>query len=125
MVSSVTNVTSLTRSGLADFVIQRVSAVILAVYTLCVLGFFLSQPQLDHAALVGYFGSTVMQLFSTLTVLATAAHAWIGMWTVGTDYIRPHYFGSHATAWRLTYQAGCLVVLFVYVAWALRMFWSL
>ena len=40
MVSSVTNVTSLTRSGLADFVIQRVSAVILAVYTLCVLGFF-------------------------------------------------------------------------------------
>jgi succinate dehydrogenase / fumarate reductase membrane anchor subunit len=125
MVGSVTNVTSLTRSGLADFVIQRVSAVILALYTTCVLGFFLLTPEVDHAALVEYFGGTIMRLFSTLTVLATAAHAWIGMWTIGTDYIQAHYFGRHATAWRLTYQAGCLVVLFVYVAWSLQIFWSL
>lgn len=125
MVSSVTTVTSLTRSGLADFLVQRVTAVILALYAFCVLGFFLVTPEVTHEALVGYFGNYVMKLFSTLAVLATAAHAWIGMWTVGTDYIRPHYFGAHSTAWRLTYQMLCLVVLFVYVAWALRMFWSL
>ena len=125
MVNTVTNVTSLTRSGLADFVIQRVTAVILTLYTGCVLGFFLVTAEVDHAALVEYFGGFVMQLFSTLAVLSTAAHAWIGMWTVGTDYIRPHYFGRHATAWRLTYQAGCLAVLFAYVAWALQIFWSL
>jgi len=125
MVMKVTNVTSLTRSGLSDFVIQRVSAVIMAVYTLCVLGFFVANPGLDHAGLVGYFGSTPMVLFSTLTVLATAAHAWIGMWTVGTDYIRPHYFGQHHTTYRLIYQAGCVALLFIYVAWALQLFWSL
>lgn len=125
MVSTVTNVTSLTRSGLADYVIQRVSAVILALYTLCVLGFFLATPAVDHGALVGYFGHPVMKLFSTLAVLALAAHAWIGMWTVGTDYIRPHYFGAHATSWRVLYQALCLLALFVYVVWALRIFWSL
>jgi succinate dehydrogenase / fumarate reductase membrane anchor subunit len=125
MVRSVTNVTSLTRSGLSDFVIQRVTAIVLVAYTLCVVGFFAVTPDVDHVALVSYFGSPAMKLFSTLAVLATAAHAWIGMWTVGTDYIRPHYFGAHATAWRLTYQAGCLVVLFVYVAWALQMFWAL
>jgi succinate dehydrogenase / fumarate reductase membrane anchor subunit len=125
MVGSVTNVTSLTRSGLADFVIQRVSAVILALYTTCVLGFCLLTPEVDHAALVEYFGGTIMKFFSTLTVLATAAHAWIGMWTIGTDYIQAQYFGRHATAWRLTYQAGCLAVLFVYVAWSLQIFWSL
>lgn len=125
MVSNVTNVTSLTRSGLSDFVVQRVSAVILAAFTLCVVGFFLVTPEVDHQALAEYFGSTVMQLFSTLTVLATAAHAWIGMWTVGTDYIRPHYFGAHATSWRVLYQAVCLLALFVYVVWALRIFWSL
>lgn len=125
VVSSVTNVTSLTRSGLADFVVQRVSAVIIAAYALCVIGFFATAPELSHSRLVDYFGGTIMQLFSTLTVLATAAHAWIGMWTVGTDYVRPHYFGAHATAWRLTYQALCLSVLFVYVVWGLRIFWSL
>jgi succinate dehydrogenase / fumarate reductase membrane anchor subunit len=125
MVKVVTNVTSLTRSGLSDYLVQRVSAIVLLAYTLCVVGYFVVTPAVDHAALVDYFGAPAMQLFSTLAVLATAAHAWIGMWTVGTDYIRPHYFGAHATSWRLLYQAIVLVVLFVYVAWALQIFWAL
>jgi len=125
VVAKVTNVTSLTRSGLSDFVIQRVSAVVIAAYALCVLGFFLVTPDVTHARLVEYFGALPMVLFSTLAVIATAAHAWIGMWTIGTDYIRPHYFGAHATAFRLVYQAGCVAVLFLYVAWALQLFWSL
>ena len=50
----VTQVLSLSRSGLTDFVIQRVTAVILLVYTLCVLGFFLS-VDVDYAALTAWF----------------------------------------------------------------------
>ena len=121
----VTSITSLTRSGLADFVIQRVSAVVMTLYALCVVGFFLANPDMDHATLSDYFASTSMVAFSTLMVLSTAAHAWIGMWTVGTDYIRDHYFGKHSTAFRMVYQAGCLLILFVYVLWALQLFWSL
>lgn len=121
----VRNVTSLSRSGLSDFVLQRVSAAIMALYTLCVLGFFLANPDVTHAQLVTYFGSTPMLVFSTLLVLATAAHAWIGMWTVGTDYIRPHYFGAHATSFRLVYQAGCVALIFLYVVWAMQVFWSI
>ena len=121
----VINVTSLTRSGLADFLVQRVSAVVLALYTLCVVGFLLVTENLGYAELSRYFGSTSMQLFSTLAVLSTAAHAWIGMWTIGTDYIRPHYFGSGATVLRFVYQSGCVLILFVYVAWALQIFWTI
>lgn len=125
MVSNVTSVTSLTRSGLSDFLVQRVTAVILALYTLCVVGFFLTTPEVSHAELVDYFGHPLMKLFSILSVLSVAAHAWIGMWTVGTDYIRPHYFGAHATAWRITYQIVCLTLIFVFVVWTLPMFWGL
>lgn len=121
----VTNVTSLSRSGLSDFVLQRASAVVMALYTLCVISFFLANPGVTHEALKAYFGSTLMLVFSTLLVLSTAAHAWIGMWTVGTDYIRPHYFGAHATAFRLTYQSGVVVFIFLYVVWALQIFWTL
>lgn len=121
----VTNVTSLTRSGLSDFLIQRVSAVVLTLYTLCVTGFFLTHPGVTHADLVAYFSNPVMVLFSTAMVISTAAHAWIGMWTVGTDYIRDHYFGRHHTAIRLVYQSGCVLFIFVYVLWALQLFWSL
>ena len=121
----VTNVTSLTRSGLADFLVQRVSAVVMTLYTLCVAGFFLTHPGVTHADLVAYFSNPIILGFSTLTVLSTAAHAWIGMWTIGTDYIHDHYFGKHSTAFRMVYQSGCQLILFVYVVWALQMFWSL
>lgn len=120
----VVNVTSFGRSGLSDFVVQRVSAVIIGAYVLCVSGFFLVNPGMTHAVLLDYFSGLPIKVFSTLTLLATAAHAWIGMWTVGTDYIRPHYFGRHATVFRLTYQFGCLFVLFIYVLWGLLIFWS-
>ena len=119
------SITSLTGNGLADFVIQRVSAVVMTLYTLCVVGFFLANPEMNHPTLKAYFASVPMLLFSTLMVLSTAAHAWIGMWTIGTDYIHDHYFGRHSTAFRLVYQAGCLIILFVYVVWALQLFWSL
>lgn len=125
MVSNVTNVTSLTRSGLSDFVIQRVTAVILVFYTAWVLAFFLTTPQMSYDALVGFFGNPFIKGFSTLAILSTAAHAWIGMWTVGTDYIRPHYFGAHATAWRLLYQAVVLAAIFIFVVWTVPLFWSL
>jgi succinate dehydrogenase / fumarate reductase membrane anchor subunit len=97
----------------------------MALYTLCVFGFFLATPEISHVKLVGYFGSPSMLAFSTLLILSTAAHAWIGMWTVGTDYIQAHYFGVHATTFRLLYQAGVMVVIFLYVIWALQLFWSL
>jgi len=47
------------------------------------------------------------------------------MWTIGTDYIRPHYFGRHNTVFRAVFQAGTILIIFVYVLWALRLFWSL
>ena len=121
----VTSVTSLSGSGLADFVLQRVSAVVLALYAGCIVGWFLVNDGVGHAQLAAYLGSMPMRLFSTLALLATAVHGWIGMWTVGTDYIGPHYFGRFATVFRFVYQGAMVLVLFVYVAWGLALFWSL
>lgn len=121
----VTNVTSLTRSGLSDFLVQRVSAVIIAAYVICVVGFFVANPDLTHGDLVRYFGSLSMKLFSTLAILSTAAHAWIGMWTIGTDYLREAHVGGGATALRFIYQSFCVLVLFVFVGWGVTLFWSL
>ncbi len=119
----VTNITSFSRSGLSDFVIQRISAVLLALYTVAVSSFFLANQPMTHERLTAYFGHPAMLGFSTLVVFATAAHAWIGMWTVGTDYIRSHYFGGMATPVRLLWEAACILIIFVYVLWALQIFW--
>jgi succinate dehydrogenase / fumarate reductase membrane anchor subunit len=122
MVSSATN---LTRNGLTDFLVQRVTAVILALYTLYVTGYLVLNPGLGYEAWVAWHGSQLMLLFSTLAVLATAAHAWIGMWTIGTDYIREAHVGPRATLLRGLYQVLCVGVLFLYVAWGLQIFWGL
>ena len=120
----VTNVTSFGRSGLADFVLQRVSGVLLGLYGLCLAGFFAATPNVDHAALVGFLDSLTMKVFTTLAVVALAMHAWIGMWTVGTDYIRRHHFGHRHTVYLAAYQVVCLGAIFVYVLWPLSVVWQ-
>ncbi|MXY55378.1 MAG: succinate dehydrogenase, hydrophobic membrane anchor protein, partial [Gammaproteobacteria bacterium] len=120
----VTNVGSFGRSGLADFVLQRVSAVVLGLYALCIVGFFATTPDIDHAALVGFLDSLTMKAFTTLALVALAMHAWIGMWTVGTDYVRRHYFGRGHTVYLALYQLVCVGAIFVYVLWPLSVVWT-
>ena len=121
----VTPIASFARSGLADFVLQRASAVVLALYALCVAGFFALSAPLEQTAIAAFFGTLPMQAFTTLALLALAAHAWIGMWTVGTDYIRQHYFGRRHVLYLAIYQLGCGGLTFVYLVWPLSVIWGL
>ena len=118
----VEQVLSFSRSGLSDFVLQRATAVILGAYTFCLLGFFLGD--VTHASLTAFFWSGPMQIFSTLALLSTVAHAWIGMWTIGTDYLRAAHVGGWATSYRVIYQMVCILILFVYLVWALCLIWQ-
>lgn len=121
----VANPASTGRRGLFDFVVQRVSAVILGLFALCVGGWFAVNPGAGHAELVAYLGMPVMMVFASLAVASLLAHTWIGMWTVGTDYLRPHYFGRVATGVRLAYQVAVGLVLLAYGAWAISVIWRL
>ena len=121
----VSSATSLTRSGLSDFIVQRVSAIVLAAYTLCIAGFLLVTPELDFATWREFHSRDSMRLFGILAILAVAAHAWIGMWTIGTDYIREYSVGTKATTLRGLYMILCVGAIFVYLAWGIDLFWSL
>ncbi|MFE8069656.1 succinate dehydrogenase, hydrophobic membrane anchor protein [Marinobacteraceae bacterium S3BR75-40.1] len=114
----VSNVTSLGRSGVYDWMIQRMSALVLAVYTVFLVGFFLANPNLDYATWNALFNATWMRIFSLLALVSIGAHAWIGLWTVVTDYIKP-------TAIRFTVQVLCGAVMFVYFVWGVQILWGL
>jgi succinate dehydrogenase / fumarate reductase membrane anchor subunit len=124
MVKQVSQVMALSNSGLSDWVVQRATAVILTLYFSWVMAFFLFKSNIDHTVLTAFFGSPAMKVAGTLAVVSTVAHAWIGMWTIGTDYLRPAHVGDHATSVRFAYQAVCLLVLFVYLTWAMRLVWQ-
>ena len=120
----VTNATSLSRSGLSDWLIQRFSALILAAYTLCILGSIVATPDMGYEQWRALFDSTGMRLFSLITLAALCGHAWIGMWTVGTDYLTDRHLGNGATFVRLVYQALCVLLIAVYLLWGIDIFWG-
>lgn len=118
----VTAVTSLSRSGLSDWLVQRVTAVILASF----FGFiaFTVAGGVDYAGWSGLFAQTWMKVFTLLAVLSLAAHAWIGMWGVFTDYLTERLMGSKGNVLRIGLQLLTSLALVVYVIWAVQVIWS-
>lgn len=119
----VVNATSFSRSGVADFLLQRVSAVVLTVYVGCIVWFVLSHPSLDYTHWLAFMRSPAMLIFGTLTLLSWGIHAWIGMWTVGTDYLNEHHLGKFATVLRLVYQFGVSSLIVVYFVLGFIVIW--
>ena len=120
----VNSATSLGRSGLHDWIIQRFSAVILAAYTLCILGSLLTAGELDYDTWRSVFSAGWMRYFSVISILALCAHAWVGIWTVTTDYLTSRHMGPSGTAVRLIVQAACALVTVTYLLWGIQIFWG-
>lgn len=115
MVASITN---LGRNGVYDWVVQRVTAVVLALYTIFLTGFALFSSDLDYASWAALFESTWMRIFSVMAIVSLAAHAWIGLWIVATDYLK-------GTVERISFQIICAAITFVYVVWGIQILWGL
>jgi succinate dehydrogenase / fumarate reductase membrane anchor subunit len=120
----VTQVANMSRNGVSDWIIQRVSALVLAAYTLLIFGFVVLNPDLDFRAWSGFFDNTFTQVFTMLAVLSTSFHAWIGMWTIGSDYLREHTLGSRATTLRFIYQISCVLIIAAYLIWGINILWG-
>lgn len=120
----VTNVSSLGRSGLHDWVIQRLSALVLGAYALCILGSLVLNPDMDYQQWSAIYASTPMRIFSLLALLSLCAHAWIGMWTISTDYLTTDMLGRSGTVLRIGFQLACVLLVFVYLAWGVQIFWG-
>ena len=120
----VTSATNFSRTGLSDWLLQRVSAVILLAYSVFVFGVFAVNPDLNYAQWSQIFSHTGIKLFSLVSVLALSGHAWIGMWTIATDYLTTLQLGAKATAIRLLFQIGCALLVTIYLLWGIQIFWG-
>tara|TARA_B100000745_G_C19913293_1_gene306557 strand:+ start:164 stop:484 length:321 start_codon:yes stop_codon:yes gene_type:complete len=104
---------------------QRVSALVLGLYTLCLLGFLASHSELSQVEWVGFMRSMPMMIFSTVSLVSLCVHAWVGMWTIGTDYIRTFSFGKRSTFLRQVYQAFVVALLLIYLGLGSLIIWGL
>lgn len=110
--------TSLGRSGLQDWLIQRVSALILGSYTIFLLGFWLWPANQNYVAWHDLFVSKTMKYITLLVLLAMLAHAWVGLWVITTDYIKHLWL-------RLSVQLCACVLLLFYTVSGIQLLWPL
>ncbi|MDA9281602.1 succinate dehydrogenase, hydrophobic membrane anchor protein [Pseudomonadales bacterium] len=120
----VSQVTGLSKNGVSDWYIQRGSSVVMGGYTLYLLGFMLISDEMSFAVWAALFSTTWMQLATLVTLIATCAHAWIGMWTVGTDYLRARTMGPKGDRLRSIYQSVCLLAILAYLLWGIKILWG-
>lgn len=113
----VPNVTSLTGNGLKDWLIQRVSAIYLFCYLLFLSGYLLLNSPLDFYKWHDLFYLLSMQIATILALFFLILHAWVGLWTVTTDYIKP-------TAIRLPVQILIVTFLGGLFIWGLMIVWG-
>ena len=113
----VTNVTSLTGNGLKDWLIQRVTAVYFGAYVLFLAAFVLMHPHLAYFQWQALFACMWFKIATITAFFAFSFHAWIGIWTVTTDYLK-------CTILRLSVQMAVAAVLIAQVIWGVMIVWG-
>lgn len=102
--------------GLRDWLAQRVTAVVMAAYTVIVLTVVLGGAPLDYPAWKALFASGWMRVATLLFAASVAWHMWVGVRDILMDYIKPDGL-------RLALQVGVLLTIAVYFAWAVQILW--
>ena len=115
----------LQRRGVFDWVVQRASAALLAIYTVGIIGFLIAHPNLEFETWRSLFSSQIMRIFSMVTLLFLCGHMWVGMWTVITDYLTPLQLGSYAKPIQSLCQVGIISLIIFYAIWGTFVFWSI
>lgn len=121
----VRRITSLSGNGTYDWLVQRVSAVVLLAWVLVVVGYIVVVDDMNSLQWQGLFSRGWMRIFSLAALLSLCGHAWVGMWTVSTDYLTRSVFGRAAAWLRFAFQLACAIVLLVYFIWCVQILWSI
>ncbi len=103
--------------GWRDWLVQRLSAVVMAAYTLLFLAVLLWSGGFDHASWKALFANGAWQLATFVFMLALCWHAWIGVRDIWMDYIKP-------VGLRLGLEALTLIALVAYVGWTIQILWG-
>lgn len=103
--------------GLRDWLIQRVTAVVMAIYSAVVAGYLLLQPRFDYSTWSALFSHRLMPTFTLLFLLSVFYHAWIGVRDIVMDYIKP-------TGVRLVIHVLVILVLVIYTIWSVQILWG-
>ena len=102
--------------GLRDWLMQRVTAVVMLLVTLVFAAFFATHMFLQFEDWQGFFSYQAVRVLALLFFLSLFLHAWVGVRDILMDYIQP-------VGVRLALQVAVIVTLVSYALWTVAILW--
>ncbi|HEX7437156.1 MAG TPA: succinate dehydrogenase, hydrophobic membrane anchor protein [Caldimonas sp.] len=104
--------------GLRDWLAQRATSIVMALFTVAVIVQVLLPGPLDYYRWSAIFSRQWMKVLTFVVVLSLLYHAWVGMRDIWMDYIKP-------VSVRLTLDVVTIAWLVGCAGWAIQVLWRL
>ena len=105
--------------GLRDWLSQRVTAVLMALFTVVLLAHLIfSKGPIGYDLWAGIFSSQWMKVLTFSVIVALIWHVWVGVRNIFMDYIQP-------VGLRLVLQVFTIVWLVGCAGWGIQVLWRL
>ena len=103
--------------GWQDWLAQRMTAVIMLLFSIVFLGFFMLKGSVGYVDWRDLFHSQLFRILALLFLLSVFYHAWIGIRDVLMDYVKPAGIRLTAEVLAVLYLAGCSI-------WSVSILWG-
>lgn len=103
--------------GVRDWLAQRVTAVVMALYTLLFLGALCNAQPVDFGSWRQLFAPQWMKLATLLFLASLYLHAWVGVRNIVMDYVK-------CDGVRLAIYVVTIALLVVYGGWSVQILWG-
>lgn len=102
--------------GWKDWLAQRVTAIVMAIYTILLLVCFLTASNFSYEGWAGLFAKQGFKLATFVTFLSLFYHAWVGVRNIWMDYVKP-------VSVRIALQVATLLWLIGCAGWTAQILW--
>ena len=103
--------------GFRDWLAQRITAIIMGLYTLILLASFLGTNDFSYNGWAGLFARQWFKIATFVTLLTMFYHVWVGMRDIWMDYVKP-------VVARLLLQSATIVWLIGCAGYAAQILWK-
>ena len=102
--------------GLRDWLAQRISAAIMAVYSVILVVVLMTATPVRYAEWKDLFAQGWMRVATLLFGVSLAWHMWVGVRDILMDYVKPDGL-------RLALQVMTLLTIAAYLGWTIQILW--
>ena len=104
--------------GMRDWLSQRITATLMALFTLVVLVQVLMPGEMGYDKWAGIFSAQWMKVFTFVVIVSLLYHVWVGMRDVWMDYVKPVGIKLALQVFTIVWLVGC-------AGWAIQVLWRL